>query len=117
MENKKGNDLARYILIGFGKISLLEQRTPTEEEMRTVRVVLGKVGAVFMEWLYDNNYMRPRNIAGVINWDRIMEEFFREEGLIRNTKCDVCGEIAYEIDPGKYHCSNCGHVFDMEAEA
>jgi len=113
-ENKnKSDDLAKYILIAFGKIPLIgEQRTPTEEELRMIRVVLGKVGSVLMEWLYDNHYMRPQNISGVISWDRIMEDFFRDEGLIRNTKCRVCKGIAYEIDTGKFYCSICGHLFD-----
>ena len=114
-ENKnKSDDLAKYILIAFGKMPLLEQRTPTENELRMLRSVLKGVGARFMAWLYNNNYMRPQNMTGTIKWDQIMEEFFRDEGLIRNTKCRVCKGIAYEIDPGKFHCSECGNLFDED---
>lgn len=34
-----------------------------------------------LDWLYDNHYMRPQNVAGTLNFDAITEQFLKDEDI------------------------------------
>ena len=83
-----------------------------QEEEELLKGIVKEIGKELLQWLYDNGYLASRNIAGTMSWERILEEFSLDVGLIKTCKCRACKGTAIQLEGGKFHCVDCGHMFE-----
>ena len=81
------------------------------DERSLVKGIVEDVGEEFLQYLYDSGYL-THYIHSTVNWKSIISSFCIATGLTRTTKCYKCKAQATEIAENKFHCDNCGHIFD-----
>jgi len=92
------------------------------DERSLVKGIVEDVGEELLQYLYDSGYLAHYLLTTTwysipASWGTIIGKFCVDTGLTRTTSCYKCSTItvkhqATEVSEGKFHCDNCGHIFE-----